>query len=541
MIIHGSRWLPTSIDKAAAAALGLVALLAGTFACAPVKSAGMEAARPLIHLDDTGKLVYVPDEKGNVIPDFSNAGYGGGGVPIPDVPVKVVVGPGAGDDGERIQAAIDRVSRMEPDANGHRGAVLLRRGEYQIAGTLRLSAGGVVLRGEGRDRDGTVLMATGTSRRTLIEVNPAFMRLQEHRSVRVGRGRAWREVPGTRRAITDAYVPVGARTFRVESTQGLAAGDRIIVHRPSTSAWISAIGMDRIPPRPGRVTRQWQAGQYDLRFDRVIANIRDTEVTIDAPLVNAIEQEFGGGWIYKYAFPERIAQVGIEHLRAESHFNGWPDDEDHAWNFILLDAVENAWVRNVTGVHFAYSCVYVERHGKWITVEDAACLDPVSRIASPRRYPFALRGQLTLVRGAVSNDGRHDFVMHSRVPGPNVFLDCRSRNAHNDSGPHHRWAVGTLYDNVHVQGDALNVRDRGNMGTGHGWAGAQMMFWNSSADSIICEKPPTAQNWAIGSSAYSYSGDCYWYSLGKPVEPRSLYLKQLEERVGRHPTGRLSE
>jgi hypothetical protein len=127
------------------------------------------------------------------------------------------------------------------------------------------------------------------------------------------------------------------------------------------------------------------------------------------------------------------------------------------------------------------------------------------------------------------------------VPGPNVFLDCRSRNAHNDSGPHHRWATGTLYDNVHVQGDALNVRDRGNMGTGHGWAGAQMMFWNSSADSIICEKPPTAQNWAIGSSAYSYSGDCYWYSVGKPVEPRSLYLKQLEERLGRHPTGRLSE
>ena len=270
--------------------------------------------------------------------------------------------------------------------------MLLRKGEYQITGTLRISVGGVVLRGEGRERDGTVIMATGTGRRTLIEVNAVLWRLEEHRSVRVSRGKAWREVPGTRRAITDAYVPVGARTFHVESTRGLAAGDRIIVHRPSTSAWISAIGMDRIPPRPGRVTRQWQAGQYDLRFDRVITRIRDTEVTIDAPLVNAIEQEFGGGWIYEYTFPERIAQVGVENLRAESHFNGWPDDEDHAWNFILLDAVENAWVRNVTGVHFAYSCVYVERHGKWITVEDAACLDPVSKIASPRRYPLRAPG-----------------------------------------------------------------------------------------------------------------------------------------------------
>ncbi len=513
--------------------LGLVALLAIASACAPAKAPDVEADRRLIYLDDSGKLVYVPDERGNIIPDFSNAGYGGGGAPIPQVPVKAVVEPGTDDDGERIQAAIDRVSRMKPDANGHRGAVLLRKGAYQIAGTIRISADGVVLRGEGRERDGTVLKATGTGRRTLIEVNPVFRRLDEHRTVRVSRAEAWREVPGTRRAITDAYVPVGARTFRVESTRGLAAGDRIIVHRPSTGAWISAIGMDRIPPRPGRETRQWQAGKYDLRFDRVIAHIRDTEITIDAPLVNAIEQEFGGGWIYKYAFPERIAQVGIENLRAESHFNGRPDDEDHAWNFIFLSAVENAWVRKVTGVHFAYSCVYVGRHGKWITVEDAACLDPVSRIISPRRYPFALRGQLTLVRRALSHHGRHDFVMHSRVPGPNVFLNCRAHGAHSDSGPHHRWATGTLYDNVQVQGDALNVRNRGNMGTGHGWAGAQMMFWNSSANSITCEKPPTAQNWAIGSSAQSYRGDCYWYSRGRPVAPRSLYLKQLEERLGR--------
>ncbi|MCY4442880.1 MAG: hypothetical protein OXE53_22055, partial [Deltaproteobacteria bacterium] len=138
--------------------MNLLALLLAACASAPASSAQMEAARPLIYLDGGGKLVYVPDEKGNVIPDFSNAGYGGGGIAIPQVPVKVVVEPGPGDDGERIQAAIDRVSRMEPDANGHRGAVLLRKGEYQVAGTLRIAAGGVVLRGEGQERGGTVLM-----------------------------------------------------------------------------------------------------------------------------------------------------------------------------------------------------------------------------------------------------------------------------------------------------------------------------------------------------------------------------------------------
>ena len=41
--------------------------------------------------------------------DFSHAGYGGGGVRIPDVPAAVTVRPGGGDDGARIQAALDRV------------------------------------------------------------------------------------------------------------------------------------------------------------------------------------------------------------------------------------------------------------------------------------------------------------------------------------------------------------------------------------------------------------------------------------------------
>ena len=54
---------------------------------------GVEGANPPIHLDDNGKLVYVPDEKGNIVPDYSHAGYGGG-MDIPLVPVRAVVEPG---------------------------------------------------------------------------------------------------------------------------------------------------------------------------------------------------------------------------------------------------------------------------------------------------------------------------------------------------------------------------------------------------------------------------------------------------------------
>src|SRR5258707_4809109 len=63
------------------------------------------------------KLVYDTDARGNRIPDFSHAGYQGGGVAIPDAPVRVVVAPAKGeqDNTARIQAAIDYVAWLTAD------------------------------------------------------------------------------------------------------------------------------------------------------------------------------------------------------------------------------------------------------------------------------------------------------------------------------------------------------------------------------------------------------------------------------------------
>jgi hypothetical protein len=214
--------------------------------------------------------------------------------------------------------------------------------------------------------------------------------------------------------------------------------------------------------------------------------------------------------------------------------------ERHGWTFVDLVHARNAWVRNVVSIHFGYSCVFVERDCKWVTVDACACLDPVSIITGGRRYSFALDGQLTLVEHCFSRNGRHDFVMHALAAGPNVFYDCVAVLSHADSGPHHRWSAGTLYDNVRVSGvgrgaGEINIRNRGNMGTGHGWAGANQVAWNCRADAMIVENPPTAQNWAIGCVAGSYRGDGDWESKGRPVSPASLYLAQLAERLGPAP------
>ncbi len=465
-----------------------------------------------------GFLHYGKDAHGNRVPDFSEVGYGSGIVPLPyttggvNVPTRVTLSPTSGDQTARIQAAIDQVSQLPPDASGYRGAVYLRAGNYPIGGQLHIRTSGVVLRGASRSATtGTNLEATGTSQRTLIVVS--------------GSGSP-QKVSGTEHQMTDTYVPVGATSFHVDSTAGLHVGDTVIVHRPSTANWIHAIGMDRLQ-------YPWQPGSKDLNFDRVITRISGTTVYVDAPLTNSFEQQYGGGTIYKYAWPGRLTNVGIYNLRGYSdHVSS--TDENHSWTFIGLDAVENAWVRSITGQYFAYAAVQVGSGAKWVTVDNAQCLDPISQITGERRYSFDVNGQLTLVENSYARKGRHDFVLGATVPGPNAFVNDKSDTAYNESGPHQRWATGTLFDNVTVNGNRLQARNAGNEGTGHGWNGANMVFWNSTAQTFLVENPPTAQNWALGDQAGGgHSGNGYYQSWGQPLTPQSLYAAQLQDRLAR--------
>src|SRR6186997_2361141 len=110
------------------------------------------------------KLVYVPDELGNTVIDSSHAGYSGGGVAIPSIPVRETIWPVADDNTETIQAAINKVAARPSDAGGFRGAVLLNAGYYRMATPVKIDTSGVVLRGEGMGDTGTILIGTGTGR-----------------------------------------------------------------------------------------------------------------------------------------------------------------------------------------------------------------------------------------------------------------------------------------------------------------------------------------------------------------------------------------
>lgn len=79
--------------------------------------------------------------------------------------------------------------------------------------------------------------------------------------------------------------------------------------------------------------------------------------------VEAIQKEFGGGYVAKYQFPGRIQRVGIEYLRSESDYES-DTGEQHARWMIGLSSVQDAWVRNVTARFFEQGTVVVRGGSK---------------------------------------------------------------------------------------------------------------------------------------------------------------------------------
>ena len=472
----------------------------------------------LVEPGKNNQLIYKPDAQGNILPDFSRVGYFFGDKPIPTVAVVTTISPSANAQQE-IQGAIDALAKKTPDANGFRGAILLKKGRYELAGPLHIKAGGIVLRGEGNTENGTVLVYTANTQSDLIEIS--------------GDG-SMQEISGSKTAITDAYVPVGTFSFNVADAKAFKPGDKVIVYRPANQKWITDLKMDQIDERNG--TLQWKPDGFGLKFERTITKTEGSKVYIDNPVVMAMETQYGGGELYKYKFDGRISQVGIESIYCESAYTS-DTAENHGWNAIHFSKVENGWVRNVTSRYFGYACVNLSGTARNITVTDCNSYDPKSVITGGRRYSFNNDGQLNLFVKCNATEGRHDYVTGARVCGPNVFVHCTAKNTHADIGPHHRWAAGTLYDNIVTDGE-INIQDRGNWGSGHGWSGVTQIAWNCTVKRAAIQNPwVSGNNYAIGVSGEKYDGrlkgrpDAVWEGQNKSgLEPGSLYFAQLKAR-----------
>lgn len=451
------------------------------------------------------------------LPDFSFAGYKQNKEAIPLVPIVATIYPEEGKDRINIQRAVDSLSN-EPMVNGFRGTILLKSGTYYLDDRVIIASSGIIIRGEGQSPIGTHIISTATG-----DVLPNTISGKQQHAVFSFTGQSNRpQKIGESYKISSPRIYMGSKYVDIEDVTSFQIGDTIVITKTTDENWINRLDMAQYG---------WTPSQYQIDHIRVITSLSNNSIHFDIPMVDHIHHDEGGGTVTKVSLAGRIENCGIENLFIESVYAS-DEDENHSWTAIRFAGVTNSWVRNVSAKHFAYSAVSIQTFSDFNTVQDCAFLEPKSRPIGDRRYSFYIgSGMGNLIQRCYSQEGRHDYATGARVTGPNVFLDCYALDSSDETGPHHRWATGALYDNIYA--GRIAARNRKGSGTGHGWTAAYNMFWNCHATrGFVVESPPGYVNWIVGGTGMWASGGASIIGFGTQITTRSLFVDQLTNRIG---------
>ena len=329
-----------------------------------VRACFASPASDWVYYGPDGTLQYKADSTGATILNYSGVGYQNGTQNIPFVNTNVVtLNPSGGDDSAAVQTAINNMA-SQPLVNGFRGVLSFAPGVFHFASPLSIQSSGIVLRGAGQGPTGTTFLATYTTTNDLITVSPTG-------STSFSRG------SNPSLTITDQYVPVGATTFHLSATTGLAVGNKIIVQRPSTQKWIDDIGMGVADLG----TEAWSPNSSHIQADRTITAINGNAITVNAGLTTAIDSRtidgvanaYGGGTVWEYS-TNRVTNIGIENIRFDTAATS-STDMNHAGRPISFSGVNSSWVRNTTTIDY-YNGIYFGSKSEFDTSQDNLFRDP---------------------------------------------------------------------------------------------------------------------------------------------------------------------
>jgi hypothetical protein len=483
-----------------------------------------------VHLGANGRLFYRKTSRGDRIPDFSFCGYRGGGVALPEAPTRINLTPGQfGDDTPQIQEALDKVGRLPMRAHGIRGAVVLAPGTYVLLSTLEMRRSGVILRGSGRAGDqATVLELSGAPH---LAINSAGQFHKHELS------------PPT--WLMDRYVPAGATVIHVADASSIRPGDTLEILKPITPAWVHFMRMDHLM-RYGK-PETWVENN-NIPVLRRVASIDGNAVRLEVPLTDSFDARFytqQAATVTRVAIAGRIAEIGVEDLDIVAPPRTLRQGIDPEFNGIVFDNVVDAWVRSVTMENMV-TAVRIQREAERLTVEDVDVPSQANVISMARDGIFLVVGTQILIDRCYATGDKLAYVQtQAQSEGPVVVLHCHF-SGNGKVEPHQRWSTGFLVDSSDMGDGDLCLRNRGEMGSGHGWTTGWSVSWNNTAHNFLVQNPPGALNWSIGDFGNQETAPMPVFdapkgaslpqgvveSSGTHVVPASLYLEQLRERLG---------
>ncbi len=438
---------------------------------------------------------------------------------------------------------------MPADSAGFRGALLLKKGRYVVTDTLHLRADGVVIRGEGAGFGGTWIL----HRRPKVIKDPTpglFVHITQPDKAIIPTFESHGGQMDTQKIadVTQGLVPAGFERMAVSDTSRIKVGDQVVVVIGHTQKWIDDLGVGGVWKLP-----------FELQIPRIVKAVDADRRTITFTVGITSRIDIQGGYataeIHTITSDRRIKNIGMEDIlfisdydRTRKDNKGYYNDENHANYAFRFYSARDGWMRRCVG--FFYSGGLVATGGsQHLTVQDCAMIDGVSQDTpanhkGSRKYYFNANGEHMLFQRCYGRFARHAFVGNG-AKGSTVFLDSLSEYDHLKNEWHQRWGHGHLFDNISCD---AQIGIAGIKGHGHGQKSAFAVAWNNlilnkrtwEPDLFVNKQKGLVQNYAIGNIIRG-SGKIGADSLGETghiearnrfVQPRSLYLAQLRDRLG---------
>src|SRR5690625_3080083 len=501
-----------------------------------------------------------PDAEGRFLHDFSYAGYRYG-QPVPaEVPGPVldVTEPpyradpaGEHDATAAIQAAIDDAGA----AGG--GTVHLPAGTYRVMpqddsrAVLHIAHDGVLLRGEGPDRT-RLLNTTAEDMR-----NRAVVLVGPDRSDWT----SWHDEPDEPAVRLTEAIRKPTRTLRVADAAAVSVGDGVVRRSDTTPP--------RLADHPVAEEQRWETDTLEaLVYHRQVTAVDAAAGTVDIDIPTRYQMQLGDD-LRLHRVPAPVVGSGIAALAIGMRQSDLPEEdeeEDHersgtrGWqahqaSAIAFNDTVHGWVdtvhsfrpdENDRDVHLLSTGIYV-RYARNITIQHTDLRHPQYRGAGGNGYLYHLMGSDTLVRNAHAQGGRHNYLVQSVQATGNVIVDSRAVDGERATELHRHLSVANLFDNVHVVGDTLEMAYRPY--SNHAHTTTESVMWNVSGERCTRGRLALSQQLGWGYvTGTGGEGDCAPVEppgrggteprdgaeergAGERLEPRPLYLDQLERRL----------